>query len=164
MNEHADHANPREHPRAPGQKMSAAILGKVARRIVAAIFALVGHEKKSATPGRVILPLSSGSIILPNTSVQVTARPQNVAFRPERIVIGGTPADWIVNDIKIGNRSQFSQSGDIPGELFAATAVDSFVSFETVQVAMDFSILLTYVGKEQGGTSFVCAALGTAVI
>ncbi len=30
-------------------------------------------------------------------------------------------ADWIVNDVKVGNKSQFSQSGDVPGELFGAT-------------------------------------------
>ena len=113
---------------------------------------------------RVILPMSSGSNILPNTSVQVTARPQNVAFRPERIVIGGTPADWIINDVKVGNRSQFSQSGDVPGELFAATTIDSFVSFETVQTAMDFVILTTFVGTSESGSPFICGVLGTAAI
>jgi hypothetical protein len=113
---------------------------------------------------RVILPMSSGSNILPNTSVQVTARPQNVAFRPERIVIGGEPANWIINDVKVGNRSQFSQSGDVPGELFAATTIDSFVSFETVQTAMDFVILTTFVGTSESGSPFICGVLGTAAI
>ena len=113
---------------------------------------------------RVVLPMSSGVNILPNTSAQITSRPQNVAFRPERLIIGGTPGDWIVNDIKVGNRSQFSQSGDVPGEMFAATTIDSFVSFETVQTAMDFVVLVTFVGASEGGSPFVCGVLGTAAI
>jgi hypothetical protein len=113
---------------------------------------------------RILLPMSSGVNILPNTSAQITSRPQNVAFRPERIIIGGTPGDWIVNDIKVGNRSQFSQSGDVPGETFASTAIDSFVSFETVQTAMDFVMLVTFTGVSEAGSPFVCSVLGTAAI
>ncbi len=113
---------------------------------------------------RIILPMSSGVNILPNTSAQITSRPQNVAFRPERLIIGGTPANWIVNDVKVGNRSQFSQSGDIPGELFSSTAVDVFVSMETVQTAMDFVMLVTFVGASESGEPFVCGVLGTAAI
>ena len=113
---------------------------------------------------RVVLPMSSGVNILPNTSAQITSRPQNVAFRPERLIIGGTPGDWIVNDVKVGNRSQFSQSGDVPGEMFAATTIDSFVSFETVQTAMDFVVLVTFVGASESGSPFVCGVLGTAAI
>jgi hypothetical protein len=113
---------------------------------------------------RILLPMSSGVNILPNTSAQITSRPQNVAFRPERIIIGGNPGDWIVNDIKVGNRSQFSQSGDIPGETFASTAIDSFVSFETVQTAMDFVMLVTFIGASESGAPFVCSVLGTAAV
>lgn len=113
---------------------------------------------------RVILPMSSGVNILPSTSAQITARPQNVAFRPERIVIGGTPGDWIVNDIKVGNQSQLSQSGDLPGEMFSATMVDGFISFGTVQTAMDFVIQVTFIGDSEGGAPFFCGVLGTAAV
>ena len=113
---------------------------------------------------RVLLPMSSGVNILPNTSAQITSRPQNVAFRPERVIIGGTPGDWIVNDIKVGNRSQFSQSGDVPGEVFANTTIDAFVSFETVQTAMDFVMLVTFIGASESGAPFYCAVLGTAAL
>ena len=117
---------------------------------------------------RVILPMSSGVNILPNTSAQITSRPQDVAFRPERIVIGSgggvAASDWIVNDVKVGNKSQFSQSGDVPGDLFAATTIDSFVSFATVQTAMDFVMLVTYIGTSESGAPFYCAVLGTAAV
>jgi hypothetical protein len=111
---------------------------------------------------RALLPMSSGVNILPNTSAQITSRLQNFAFRPERILIGGTPGDWIVNDIKVGNRSQFSQSGDIPGETFASTATDPFVSFATVSDGQPFAMTVTYVGGNPDGAPFVCAVLGIA--
>ncbi len=106
--------------------------------------------------------MSSGVHIIPNTSAQVTSRPQTHAFRPERIVIGGTPKHWVVNDIKVGNRSQLAQSGDVPGEMFAFDAKDSGLRFDTVHTAMDFVILVTYIGPKEGGEPFVCGAFGTA--
>jgi hypothetical protein len=122
------------------------------------------ERQGSLRADRITLPMSSGVAILPNTSAQITSRPQNVAFRPERIIIGGRPGDWIVNDIKVGNRSQFSQSGDVPGEMFAATTIDAYVSMETVQTAMDFVMLVTFIGDVQGGAQFVCGVLGTAAV
>jgi hypothetical protein len=113
---------------------------------------------------RITLPMSSGVSIFPNTSAQITSRPQSVAFRPERIIIGGRPNEWIVNDVKVGNRSQFAQSGDIPGEMFASTTIDGYVSMETVQTAMDFVMVVTFVGDTQEGAPFVCGVLGTAAI
>ena len=112
---------------------------------------------------RVILPMSSGVNILPNTSAQITSRPQNYAFRPERVIISGA-ADWVINDIKVGNMSQFSQSGDVPGEMFGATTIDGFVKFTTCQTAMDFVIVTTFVGASESGAPFVCGVLGTAAV
>ncbi len=112
---------------------------------------------------RVILPMSSGVNILPNTSAQITSRPQNYAFRPERVIISNS-GDWVINDIKVGNMSQFSQSGDVPGEMFGATTIDGFVKFTTCQTAMDFVIVTTFVGPSEAGAPFVCGVLGTAAV
>ena len=118
--------------------------------------------------GREILPMSSGTqAILPNHSASITARPQRVAFRPERVFIsenGDGAANWLVNDILIGNRSQFSQAGQIPGDIFATTAIDSFVSFETAQTAMDVVMVITYVGPTSDGQPFYGAIIGTAAV
>ena len=89
---------------------------------------------------RDILPMSTGVPILPTQSAQITGRPQTLVFKIGRFVISnagtaGGAADWIVNDIKIGNRSQFVQSGDVPGDLFAVNAIDTFVRFEAAQTA-----------------------------
>ncbi len=113
---------------------------------------------------RITLPMSSGVHILPNTSAQITSRPQSVAFRPERMIIGGNPSEWVVNDVKVGNRSQFAQSGDVPGEMYAATTIDGHLSMETVQTSMDFVIVVTFVGDAENGAPFVCGVLGTAAV
>ena len=121
---------------------------------------------------REILPMSTGGTKVPfGVSAQITSRPQRVAFRPERVMIsnGGTTggaADWIVNDISIGNRSQFAQSGQVPGDMFAINAVDSFISFETAQTAMDIVMTVTYVGLnvDPGSCAFYGSILGTSAL
>lgn len=123
------------------------------------------------TASAFILPLDSVAPIPRGVTTRVTARPSIASFRPERLIIGGTPTDWIVRDIRIGNRSQFNYSGDIPGEIFAASSIVQFVQFETVRVTMDLSIDVSYVGKgsyvERGpgcyverGDRFIAAMLG----
>ena len=118
---------------------------------------------------RDILPLSTGVPILPTQSAQITGRPQARAFRGDRLMVSnagtaGGAADWIINDIKIGNRSQFVQSGDVPGDLFAVNAIDTFVRFETAQTAMDIVVVVTYIGLNESGAPFFAALVGTAAI
>ena len=115
---------------------------------------------------RQMLPLSNGVPILPGQSVLITARPQAHEFKIDRFVISGvgTPggaADWVVNDLRIGNISQLAQSGDLPGDLFATEAIDAFVSFGTIQPAMDVSVILTYIGPIEAGVPFFGSLGGT---
>lgn len=114
---------------------------------------------------REVLPLSTGTLrVGPNQSAQITSRPQRVAFRPQRLVIPATIAnDFIVQDIRIGTGSQFSQGVDIPGAMFATNAIDAFVSFDTVQVAMDVQLIVTYVGSNPEGEPFNANLIGTSV-
>jgi hypothetical protein len=118
---------------------------------------------------RDILPMSTGVPILPTQSAQITGRPQTLVFKIGRFVISnagtaGGAADWIVNDIKIGNRSQFVQSGDVPGDLFAVNAIDTFVRFEAAQTAMDVVVVVTYIGLNESGAPFFGAMVGTAAV
>jgi hypothetical protein len=118
---------------------------------------------------RDILPMSTGVPILPTQSAQITGRPQTLVFKIGRFVISnagtaGGSADWIVNDIKIGNRSQFVQSGDVPGDLFATNAIDTFVRFESAQTAMDVVVVVTYIGLNESGAPFFGAMVGTAAV
>ncbi len=106
---------------------------------------------------------------MPTQSAQITGRPQRVAMVMQRYVISnagtsGGAADWIVNDIKIGNRSQFAQSGDVPGDMFATNAIDTFVRFETAQTAMDVVVVVTYIGLNESGVPFFSAFVGTSAV
>jgi hypothetical protein len=118
---------------------------------------------------RDILPMSTGVPILPTQSAQITGRPQTLVYCIGRFVISnagtaGGAADWIVNDIKIGNRSQFVQSGDVPGDLFATNAIDTFVRFDSAQTAMDVVVVVTYIGLNESGCPFFGAMVGTAAV
>ncbi len=113
-------------------------------------------------PGRGVLPMSAsdGARVPKDQSIEITARAQVTAFKPTRLIIANAQ-DWLVNDIKIGNRSQLgSGSGPIPGEMFAASMSDSMISFDTAQSAMDVVIVATYIGDDKAGGAFYAAMLG----
>jgi hypothetical protein len=124
------------------------------------------------TLDRQVLPMNTGTTPVPiGLTAQITSRPQRVAFRPKRVFVsaadvggGGSAANWIINDITIGNRSQFAQSGALPGDMFATTAIDSYVTFETAQTAMDVVMIVTYQGATEGGTPFYGSIIGEAAM
>jgi len=126
------------------------------------------HGEYDSRPSRQTIPISSGGqAVLPDQSVQLTVRPQALAFRPERFFISaaGTPggaADWIVEEIRIGNRSQFAQAAAVPGDMFSSAAIDAYVSFETCQTAMDITVVVRYVGTNPEGAIFYGAFVGVA--
>jgi hypothetical protein len=101
--------------------------------------------------------------IKPGERLMVHARPQRVALRPERITIENADR-WLVHDFKIGNRSQFAQSGNIPGSFFDARNTDSMLSFETAQTAMDVTFDVTYLGTEPTGEQFLATVTGTVAV
>lgn len=99
-----------------------------------------------------VLPMSTGVPILPNQTAQITGRPQ-CAFTPGRLVIEDA-VGFIVNDIKIGTRSQLAQCGDIPGRMFAPDATDTFGGgFDTAPPGTDVVLIVTNVGKKQAVVS-----------
>jgi hypothetical protein len=98
---------------------------------------------------RLMLPMMSNFNVLPDVPVTVTARPR-VAFTPSWLILRN-PRNWVIHDVRIGNQSQFAQSGDIPGDEFHSGAIDSFVRFETAQPWMDVSVVASYVGTVAEG-------------
>ncbi len=142
------------------------LLGLILIAILAVAVSLQRMLHRSSPRQRVVLPLTSGVNVLPDPktcTAQITSRAQNGAFRPERIVIGGNPSDWIVNDIRIRNVTQFVQSGDVPGEMFASSAIDCFLRMDAVGRGDEFQIVATYIGDRSDGAPFICGVLGTAV-
>lgn len=88
---------------------------------------------------RYMLALTSGDVvtdrhrITPGTTIAITARPQRGNFRGDRVAIPDSIAQhFVIDDISVGNRSQFIQAGSIDGGLFAAR-IDATPLFELVQ-------------------------------
>jgi hypothetical protein len=122
----------------------------------------------------------------------VITQPQ-IPFRGERLTLpstmgvavtgggavlpGGTDltvraSDWVIVDVKIGNRSQLVASQPIPGVIFAENAFGVALRFDTAQVAQNVVVRAQYVGGlatlTLTGTNtiqipFRAAVLGTAV-
>jgi len=129
---------------------------------------------------RQTLPMNTGGAVVTTTvAALITSRPQRQAFRPERVFVSqasspsstlgaGGAADWLINDISIGNRSQYVQAGSLPGDIFQSTAIDSYVTFETAQTAMDVTMSVTYNGTgttgEVNGLPFWGSIHGTAAV
>ncbi len=92
----------------------------------------------------------------------IHARPQANAMRVEEIEILGRPEDWMIADVQVGARSQFPQSGPpVPGRLFAPGGTCHKFATETIQTAMDFDMLVHYVGDDPEGAIFEAVAMGT---
>jgi hypothetical protein len=113
------------------------------------------------------LPMSTGTTNVGiGLTAQITSRPQRVGFRPERLFVSNYSLDglgataWTINDITIGNVSQLAQAGNLPGDMFANVAIDSFVTFKTAQTAMDVVLITTYNGTTDGGIPFTGAVIG----
>lgn len=90
----------------------------------------------------------------------IPAAPQNL-FRPERLVIPSDICfDFGVQDIKVGNQSQFAQSVEVPAAVFSEVSIDTNVTFDTAEIGNQISILV----RNKGATDnleFTAAALGT---
>ena len=114
---------------------------------------------------RGVLPLSSSEVVLPTRTISVKGRVQSDGFWPDHLTISsagtaGGAADWIVNDIKIAGRSQLLQSGDLPGDMFATNAVDSFLRFDVAKAATDVEIIVMYIGTNEKGCPFFASITG----
>lgn len=118
--------------------------------------------------GRVVLPMSTGMKVPFGESALITARPQSQGIRPDRLFISGvgTPGgagDWVVNDIRIAGKSQFLQSGDVPGDMFATDATDSLLAFDSADRGLDVVIIVSYVGSNKDGCEFYASIVGEAI-
>jgi hypothetical protein len=104
--------------------------------------AMAGSVVRAQVPTkarRLVLPMESTGTVAAGAAATITARPQSIAFRPQRIVIPSTIApNFIILDIKVGNKSQLVQNGALPGEAFLPTLFDGEMEMDTVQTSQDF--------------------------
>ncbi len=137
-------------------KLPPECLGFVAE-IYAAILAAPHGEYRE------LLPMTSeGKLVNPNDRVTILGKPK-IPFRPERLYVSGASteagtADWIVNDVRMDGKTVFLQPGDIPGDMFAASAIDSFVAWGECSKGMEIDV--TYIGKNPDGCAFYGSFIG----
>lgn len=105
---------------------------------------VVVRSQEPTKARRLVLPMASTSTVAAGSSATITARPQTIAFKPQRLLIPATIApDFTVEDIKVGNKSQLAQSGSLPAEAFVQGAFDAMLDMDTVQTSQDFVLQLT---------------------
>lgn len=151
------------HPQAGGHPAAyqAAMMQAAAMKQAAA--GAVVTEQRPTRARRLVLPMSSSGTVAAAASATITARPQNQAFKPQRIVIPATIApNFTIQDIKVGNISQLAQSGDLPAEAFVQTLFDGEMDMDTCQTSQDFVIQLTNISG--AASQFRAAVYGRAVL
>lgn len=110
---------------------------------------------------KLVLPMASSGTVAAGSSATITARPQTIAFKPQRLLIPATIApDFTIEDIKVGNKSQLAQSGSLPGEAFVQGAFDAMLDMDTVQTSQDFVLQLTNIAG--AARTFRAAVFGRA--
>lgn len=89
----------------------------------------------------------------------VTSQPQ-VVFRSERLFITSDIAfDLVVEDVKVGQRSQLIAAGAIPAAIFSEVSIDVFTHWDTAEVGNVLTVELTNVGAEEViGRAAMCGA------
>lgn len=64
-------------------------------------------------------------------------------FRPQRLILGGDPNDFLVTSIKVGTKEQLITPGGVPGSVFAPDAWGSEFQFDTASVGTIISVGIT---------------------
>ena len=95
-----------------------------------------------------IIPMGfdSGIVVPPGGTATITQRPQ-VPFRPQRLVV---PSDFagvfLIQDLKVGNKSQLAANSALPARMFQEDATDSLLLLDTATPALDVVLIVTNIG------------------
>lgn len=141
------------HPAAPAPNpMAMAIRQKQIQQGAGVIPHPLSKSNKTYSP-------VTATVVGAGLGANISANPQQL-FRPERFVIPASLApSFTVQDIKVGNVSQFPNAGDIPGEVFAQNSFDDGIRFDTVNPAINLQVSCTNVTG--GSLTFRGAFKGT---
>ncbi len=131
---------------------------RISRTMPAPLGGFVVQKKDPRTARVLLLGFDSGADVAAGGAATVTEQPQDV-FSPRRAVIPATVApSFTVSDIKVGNISQLSSSGAIPGEMFLPDTTFSDLKFDTAQVSQQ--IVWTVNNITLGAVRFRAGMLG----
>lgn len=124
---------------------------------------LIVNPQAPTASRRLVLGMQSTGTVAAGALATITARPQNLAFKPQRIVIPATIApDFLITDIKVGNVSQLVQSGTVPAEAFTQQLFDGQMEMDTVNTSQDFVIQVQ--NTAGSARTFNAAVYGLAVL
>lgn len=154
------------------------IVGEAAR--AAAMQVLAAARAPMAQPGvydtseRAIVPRRK-IIGFPTTTIQAnslvpaiqpTTLPQE-AIRPERLVIEdlttGSVFDVLIDDIRVGAKSQNVGTGPIPASTFASTAFDTLFGGNTLNPGIVVAVSLRLQAPAQATRVFAISIIGVSV-
>ncbi len=140
-----------------GQLLRASVLrdprppGDVVADLVQWVSEISGDCYYQMAPGRSFLWLGTPQDILPGQQAQICSRPRS-SFRPTQIVVPDEIAGhFALVDLRIGNRSQFEHPGEIACSFLTISAIrahQGLFRFETVQVAMDLTVVVQNTSPE----------------
>jgi len=98
---------------------------------------------RSATKARKYMQGFGPVTIAAGATANIIVQPQ-VTFKGKRLFI---PSDFagaiLVNDLKVGNVSQFPSSNGVPGRVFTEFAVGADQDFDTAQISQQISLSVT---------------------
>ena len=117
------------------------------------------REKRPSSPRVLHLGFDSGANIAAGASLDVITRPQDV-FSPRKLMVEPLIAsNFVINDVKVGNLSQFSSgTSAVPASIFTPDSVANDVKYDTAQVSQDIVIRVTNISA--GASRFRAAMIG----
>ncbi len=103
---------------------------------------LQGNGPREFPMGFGLTPVAAGANVIINANPQVN-------FRPSRLVVPDSIApSFMINDFKIGMRSQLVAPGSIPAQSFTQQAVQTSMRLDTVNVGQFVTLDVTNVSTQ----------------
>lgn len=120
--------------------------------------ALKVESDKLRLARRMVIGFGPGVMAVGGSS-NITSQPQ-VVFRSERLFVTSDIAfDLVVDDVKVGQRSQLIAAGAIPAAIFSEVSIDVFTHWDTAEVGNVLTVSLTNVGADEvTGRAAMCGA------
>lgn len=126
------------------------------------------NSDRAIVPRRKIIgfPLTTIAANSLTPTVQPNTLPQE-AIRPERLVIEdlttGNVFDVIIDDIRVGAKSQNVGTGPIPASTFASTAFDTLFGGNTLNPGIVVSVSMRLNAVAQATRTFAISIIGVSV-
>jgi hypothetical protein len=116
---------------------------------------LRGNGPREFPMGFGLTPVAAGANVIINANPQVN-------FRPSRLVIPDSVApSFMINDFKIGMRSQLVAPGALPAQSFTQEAVGTAMALDTVNVGQFVTLDVTNVSTQT--VNFSASLFGTTL-